>query len=101
MDVELALKINKLIHDECSLVSHDIGLRISELIEKHQADRSAATATEQAAECSPAVCYAMSSRELREAIALMRNIMVQEVEGEVRRKLEVHLLRLLEMQGAF
>ena len=39
MDVELALKINKIIHDECKDVPHDIGLRISELVEKHQAEQ--------------------------------------------------------------
>ena len=39
MDVELALKINKIIHDECNDVPHDIGLRISELVEKHQAEQ--------------------------------------------------------------
>jgi hypothetical protein len=40
MDVELALKINKIIHDECKDVPHDIGLRISELVERHQAEQS-------------------------------------------------------------
>jgi hypothetical protein len=39
MDVELALKINKLIHDECKDVPHDIGLRVSELVENHQAEQ--------------------------------------------------------------
>lgn len=33
MDVELALKINKLIHDECKDVPHDIGLRVLQLVE--------------------------------------------------------------------
>jgi hypothetical protein len=32
--VELALKINKLIHDECENAPHDIGYRVSQLIEK-------------------------------------------------------------------
>jgi hypothetical protein len=39
MDVELALKINKIIHDECKDVPHDIGLRITELMEKHRAEQ--------------------------------------------------------------
>ena len=38
MNVELALKINKIIHDECKDVPHDIGLRISELLEKYDYD---------------------------------------------------------------
>ncbi len=36
MDVELALKINRLVHNECKDVPHDIGLRITELVNKHQ-----------------------------------------------------------------
>uniref|UniRef100_A0A6H2A6I7 Uncharacterized protein n=1 Tax=viral metagenome TaxID=1070528 RepID=A0A6H2A6I7_9ZZZZ len=36
MDVELALKINKLVHNECKEVPHDIGLRIEELVRLHQ-----------------------------------------------------------------
>ena len=36
-DVELALKLNKLVHDECKDVPHDIGLRIVELIERKPA----------------------------------------------------------------
>jgi|AntAceMinimDraft_16_1070373.scaffolds.fasta_scaffold813127_1 hypothetical protein len=39
MDVELALKINKIVHDECKDAPHDIGLRIIELIENHQAKK--------------------------------------------------------------
>ena len=39
MDVELALKINRTIHDECKDVPHDIGLRITELIKNHKADQ--------------------------------------------------------------
>jgi len=34
--VSLFLKINKLIHDECKDVPHDIGLRIGELMEQGQ-----------------------------------------------------------------
>lgn len=33
MKVELALKINKLIHDECTNVPHDIGWRIVRMLE--------------------------------------------------------------------
>lgn len=36
MDVELALKINRLVHNECKDVPHDIGLRIEELVRLHQ-----------------------------------------------------------------
>ena len=35
-DVELALKINKLVHNECKEVQHDIGLRIEEIVRLHQ-----------------------------------------------------------------
>ena len=38
MDVELALKINKLVHNECKDVPHDIGLRIEELVRLHQSE---------------------------------------------------------------
>ena len=34
--IELCLKVNKMIHDECKDVPHDIGLRVMELIEKHR-----------------------------------------------------------------
>ncbi len=34
MNISLALKINKLIHDECKEVPHDIGVRIMELVER-------------------------------------------------------------------
>jgi hypothetical protein len=37
MDVELALKINRLIHNECKDVPHDIGFRIVKLIDKQKA----------------------------------------------------------------
>jgi len=33
MNIELALKINKLIHDECKDAPHDIGLKVIQLIE--------------------------------------------------------------------
>ena len=36
MDVELALKINRMVHNECKDVPHDIGLRIEELVRLHQ-----------------------------------------------------------------
>ena len=32
MDVELALEINRMVHNKCKDVPHDIGLRIVELI---------------------------------------------------------------------
>lgn len=32
---DLALKINKFVHDNCENVSHDIGLRIVDLIDNH------------------------------------------------------------------
>jgi hypothetical protein len=38
MDVELALKINRLVHNECKDVQHDIGLRIEELVRLHQGE---------------------------------------------------------------
>ena len=38
MDVELALKINRMVHNECKDVPHDIGLRIEELVRLHQSD---------------------------------------------------------------
>ena len=38
MDIELALKINKLVHNECKDVPHDIGLRIEELVRLHQSE---------------------------------------------------------------
>jgi len=31
-DIDLALKINRVVHNECKDVPHDIGLRIEELI---------------------------------------------------------------------
>ena len=34
-DVELALKMNKLVHDECKDVPHDIGLRLLEIVKKN------------------------------------------------------------------
>jgi hypothetical protein len=36
MNIQLALKINRLIHNECKDVPHDIGLRIMELIDNEQ-----------------------------------------------------------------
>lgn len=36
MDVKLALKINKLVHNECKDVPHDIGIRIEELVRLYQ-----------------------------------------------------------------
>lgn len=33
MKTELALKVNKLIHDSCKDVPHDIGFKVMELIE--------------------------------------------------------------------
>lgn len=33
--IELALKLNRLVHDECNDVSHDIGLRLEEICSKH------------------------------------------------------------------
>jgi predicted Zn-ribbon and HTH transcriptional regulator len=38
MDVGLALKINRLVHNECKDVPHDIGLRIEELVRLHQSE---------------------------------------------------------------
>lgn len=38
MDVELALKINRLVHNECKDVPHDIGIRIEELVRLHQSE---------------------------------------------------------------
>ena len=38
MNIPLALKINKLVHEECKEVPHDIGLRIMELIDNEQED---------------------------------------------------------------
>ena len=38
MDVELALKINRMVHNECKDVPHDIGLRIEELVRLHQSE---------------------------------------------------------------
>ena len=38
MDVELALKINRLVHNEYKDVPHDIGLRIEELVRLHQSE---------------------------------------------------------------
>ena len=34
-DVELALKMNKLVHDECKDVPHDIGLRLLDIVKKN------------------------------------------------------------------
>lgn len=34
-DVELALKMNKLVHDECKDVPHDIGLRLLEIVKEY------------------------------------------------------------------
>jgi len=34
-DVELALKLNKLVHDECKDVPHDIGLRLLDIVKKN------------------------------------------------------------------
>jgi hypothetical protein len=34
--IQLCLKVNKMIHDECKDIPHDIGLRVMELIEKHR-----------------------------------------------------------------
>ena len=39
MNIPLALKINKLVHEECKGVPHDIGLRIMELIDNEQEDK--------------------------------------------------------------
>jgi hypothetical protein len=38
MDVELALKINRLVHNECKDVPHDIGIRIEKLVRLHQSE---------------------------------------------------------------
>lgn len=35
MNVELALKINKMVHDECKNVPHDIGMRIESLMREY------------------------------------------------------------------
>jgi hypothetical protein len=35
-DIDLALKISRMIHNECKAVPHDIGLRIEELIRIHK-----------------------------------------------------------------
>ena len=34
-EVKLALEMNKLVHNECKDVPHDIGLRLLEVIKKH------------------------------------------------------------------
>ena len=34
-DVELAIKMNKLVHDECKDVPHDIGLRLLEIVKEY------------------------------------------------------------------
>ena len=36
MDVDLALKLAKLIHDECKDVPHDIGIKAEMIVRKHQ-----------------------------------------------------------------
>ena len=36
MDVDLAIKLSKLIHDECKEVPHNIGITLTRIIEKHQ-----------------------------------------------------------------
>ena len=38
MDVKLALKINRLVHNECKDVPHDIGIKIEELVRLHQSE---------------------------------------------------------------
>jgi len=38
MDVELALKINKLVHDNCKDVPHRIGIDIERLVRLHQSE---------------------------------------------------------------
>ena len=34
MDVDLALELNKLVHDECKDAPHDIGIRLIRIVEK-------------------------------------------------------------------
>lgn len=34
-EVKLALEMNKLVHNECKDVPHDIGLRLMEVVKKH------------------------------------------------------------------
>ena len=36
MDVDLAIKLSKLVHDECKEVPHNIGITLTKIIEKHQ-----------------------------------------------------------------
>lgn len=36
MDTELALKLNKLIRNECKEVPHDIGIRLEEVVRNHK-----------------------------------------------------------------
>ena len=36
MDVDLAIKLSKLVHDECKEVPHNIGITLTRIIEKHQ-----------------------------------------------------------------
>lgn len=34
-EIKLALEMNKLVHNECKDVPHDIGLRLLEIVKKH------------------------------------------------------------------
>ena len=36
MNVDLALELSKLVHNECKDVPHDIGIRLIRIVEKHQ-----------------------------------------------------------------
>jgi hypothetical protein len=72
MNVEMALEISKLIHDECDNVSHDIGMRIvAEIVEKYENEELREKET-LIAELSDGVSYGfdMSIRYLDKACEL-------------------------------
>ena len=38
-EVKLALEMNKLVHNECKDVPHDIGLKLMEIVKKHAGEQ--------------------------------------------------------------
>ena len=38
-EVKLALELNKVVHNECKDVPHDIGLRLLEVVKKHAGEQ--------------------------------------------------------------
>jgi hypothetical protein len=36
MNVDLAIELSKLVHNECKDVPHDIGIRLIRIVEKHE-----------------------------------------------------------------